>query len=200
MTTTSTPEPAHFGRLLTWRRCDTGYQTRHAGRRYEIVKLTRPRAAGLNTRPGWHFTGHPDSPPADRGPWPGPALGAAFTVAKQEAELWILTPEKDHRPVNGSPSIRLVYGYGGAGFRSPSGARLLAEAREDGTIAIHSEDPGPGHLDLVGTVCPVATGDDVLPITWHPRLADGTCLDVRQCWQAAARAVAVHAIPDQEAT
>lgn len=92
--------------------------------------------------------------------------------------------------MNAVPDIRLAYGPDGARFRSPAGTSLIARACEDGTIAISVD--GPGQPELVGTVRPVADGTGTA-VTWHPRLAAGTDLETRACWEGAARSVAVHA-------
>lgn len=95
------------------------------------------------------------------------------------------------------PDISLVRSPGGARFRSPSGARLIARTRDDGLIAIEDEHPPPGQSGLVGTVRPPAAGDEA-PAAWHPQLVGGRELGTRGCWQAAARSVAVHATGYQE--
>jgi hypothetical protein len=188
---TATPEPARFGRLLTWRPCADGRDAWHAGRRHVMTRLTRRRADELGTRPGWHLLSHRDSPEASAAGI-GPALGDRVSAATEAAELWILTAPGDHWPVNAIPSVRLVYAPGGAGFRTLTGTILTASARPDGIIAIHATGSA-GQRDLVATVCPVASGVETITLDWHLQLADGTRLEPRASWQGAARTIAVQA-------
>lgn len=111
-----------------WRRADdgVGWSTTHRSRKHTIVKLARRDAEmhGGGTKPGWHFTEHPDDTPGATNL--GPGLGRRLPFARVLAEAWLIAPERDRSPAAHAPSLITTLSGGGAAFVDAAGRALSA--------------------------------------------------------------------------
>ena len=161
---------AWFGSLLDWHRDDRGrWVAWYSGRCHRLVRSGRR----------WRFVTHPDAATVDERCAPcGPVLASTLAASRVLAELWILTPEGDHWPAPGSPSV--LHTLSGAAFQSVPGVSLTACA-----------DPARGRIDIreggrvLGTITPYLQGTT---LAWRPAVA-GRKLSPASTWHTAVRAV-----------
>uniref|UniRef100_UPI003F492F69 hypothetical protein n=1 Tax=Amycolatopsis sp. CA-096443 TaxID=3239919 RepID=UPI003F492F69 len=175
-----------FGEILSWRRNDDGWETRHGGQLHEIVKLARRDADGQNTSPGWHLI-H-DQPGVA---WCGPALGRTRDHALVMAEAHILVPYAQRFATGDAPGfIHAMTGAGPVWGRH----RLTAKPDHEGRrFTAHRADGV-----VIGEIRPrfLVDGDPALEpvrIQWTPELDNGPRLDPEPTWHRAAAALA-HAV------
>src|SRR5690606_13820010 len=167
-----------FGSLLDWHRDDGGrWVAWYSGRCHRLARSGRR----------WQFVTHPDAVDGDErcapcGPVPcGPVLASTLAASRELAELWILTPESDHWPAPGSPSVLHTLSPGGAAFQSVDGVSLTACA-----------DPARGRIDIregdrvLGTITPYLQGWSTT-LAWRP--VAGRAFSLASTWHTAVRAV-----------
>jgi hypothetical protein len=161
---------AWFGSLLDWHRDDGGrWVAWHSGRCYRLARSGRR----------WRFVTHPDAATVDERCAPcGPALASTLAASRELAELWILTPESDHWPAPGSPSV--LHTLSGAAFQS------------DGVSLTACADPARGRIDIreggrvIGAITPYLQGRSTT-LAWRP--VAGRELSLASTWHTAVRAV-----------
>lgn len=171
-----------FGGILSWRRSDDGWETRHGGTLHEIVKLTRRDADAQRTQPGWHLIRR--DPGAA---WCGPDLGRTRDRALRMAEAHILVPSREWVVTGDAPGFITAL----AGARPVWGAQSLTALpdHEHRRITVLRDDV------VAGEIRPrfLIDGDPALEpvgITWTPKPVHGPCLGPRDSWHAAAAALA----------
>src|SRR5690606_18475067 len=107
----------------------------------------------------------------------GPVLASTLAASQEVAELWILTPEGDHWPAPGSPSV--LHTLSGAAFQS------------DGVSLPACADPARSPTDIreggrvLGAITPYLQGTT---LAWRPVVA-GRRLSLASTWHTAVRAV-----------